>query len=634
MAPAVSGLAAQEAGVGGREEGETAIFPPGSPQPTVGLYWRTLRHLRGGQLYHLLRQRLRRAVGLRPRLASLSEVRLREISAPVAFPDWNREAAVAMLETRAFAFLNLRASPASSIPWNDARFPKLWLYHLNYCDFLNVTLRADENRALLRKALAIMLEWIEANGRGDEVGWEPYPLSLRIVNWLKFLAKNREALSELEYSEEVSRILQSLVSQTEFLYRNPELHLLGNHLLKNGKALLFAGGLVETDRSEEWWQKGSRILAQEVREQFLSDGGHCERSPMYHALAVEDLADLLLLSRLLARPLPCEGEVRGLLPRAAAFLQAMTHPDGDLALFNDCAFGIARKPAELQAYLAPWVPPSPSAPRLACFGVTGYAVARESEGGNFLVFDCGPLGPDYQPGHGHCDLLSYELSVDGSRLVVDSGVSTYEPGAERYYLRSTAAHNTVVLDGQEQAEIWASFRVGGRPAVRYLEASQESGVVHLRGEYRGYGCPAVAHRRQVFAVFPKTFVVVDQLMGAGSHTATGYLHLHPEVCVERCATQAGAGSGTLGPEFSLRLWGRVYYLYVWDVATLDVTEGWYFPEFGVRIRTNVICWSWRGGLPACFGHAIVPGEEAGPQLRLHRENDSIEVGRLNLFYAG
>ena len=104
--------------------------------------------------------------------------------------------------------------------------------------------------------------------------------------------------------------------------------------------------------------------------------------------------------------------------------------------------------------------------RSGFFPKAGTRVLRAPGSESCLIFDCGPLGPDYQPGHGHCDVLSYELSLHGQRVVVDTGVSTYEPCAERLYERSTAAHNTLRVDGEEQAEVWASFRVGRRPQGR------------------------------------------------------------------------------------------------------------------------------------------------------------------------
>ncbi len=137
------------------------------------------------------------------------------------------------------------------------------------------------------------------------------------------------------------------------------------------------------------------------------------------------------------------------------------------------------------------------------FPDTGYGVIRSPESRSALIFDCGPLGPDYQPGHGHCDVLSYELSLHGQRVVVDTGVSTYEPGPERSYERSTAAHNTLRIDGEEQAEIWASFRVGRRPRVGQIRGGSNGGFRFLSGEHDAYRRLGVVHARTILLHAPE-----------------------------------------------------------------------------------------------------------------------------------
>ena len=158
-----------------------------------------------------------------------------------------------------------------------------------------------------------------------------------------------------------------------------------------------------------------------------------------------------------------------------------------------------------------------ASPQVTLFPETGYGVIRNPESRSALIFDCGPLGPDYQPGHGHCDVLSYELSLQGQRVVVDTGVSTYEPGPERSYERSTAAHNTLRIDGEEQAEIWASFRVGRRPRVGQMRGGSNGGFPFLSGEHDAYRRLGVVHARTILLLPPDTWIVVDLLSGTGSH---------------------------------------------------------------------------------------------------------------------
>lgn len=152
-------------------------------------------------------------------------------------------------------------------------------------------------------------------------GWEAYPLSLRIANWVKW------ALCGGELSE---RAVESLVLQARYLARSVEYHLLGNHLFANAKALVFAGAFFAGREAEGWLRRGLAILEREVGEQVLADGGHFERSPMYHALILEDVLDLLNLAGAFPEAF---GEERRLhwsrtAGRMLGWLERMTHPDG------------------------------------------------------------------------------------------------------------------------------------------------------------------------------------------------------------------------------------------------------------------------------------------------------------------
>ena len=81
------------------------------------------------------------------------------------------------------------------------------------------------------------------------------------------------------------------------------------------------------------------------------------------------------------------------------------------------------------------------------------------------LIDVAEIGPSYLPAHGHADALTFELSLDGKRVVVDTGTQSYEDGPSRWAQRSTSAHITIEIDGQSSSEVWKSFRVGRRARV-------------------------------------------------------------------------------------------------------------------------------------------------------------------------
>ncbi len=168
--------------------------------------------------------------------------------------------------------------------WNDPRVEKLWLYNLHYFDDL---MTADApSRAHWHQAL--VSQWIAENPPGRGIGWEPYPTSLRIVNWIKWAIAGWSG-GERRLNDAA---MHSLATQARWLSNRLEYHLLGNHLLANAKAVVFAGLFFGGSEGNEWLRKGIGLLDRQASEQILADGGHFELSPMYHALVLEDLLDV------------------------------------------------------------------------------------------------------------------------------------------------------------------------------------------------------------------------------------------------------------------------------------------------------------------------------------------------------
>jgi uncharacterized heparinase superfamily protein len=467
--------------------------------------------------------------------------------------------------------------------WNRADRDKLWLYNLHYFDDLNArdsAGRGDWQRGLIAR-------WLAENPPFAGNGWEPYPTSLRIVNWLKWaLAGN--PLDPVW--------ADSLALQARWLRRRLEWHLLGNHLFANVKALLFAGLCFRGREADEWLHLGLSLLARELPEQVLADGGHFERSPMYHSLILEDLLDLLNLTAAFSGSRGSLGSAlasdpRRLLLGAAqvwretarrmrAWLAALCHPDGEIALFNDAAFGIAPTPAELDAYARRLGLGriAASADGTACLDPSGYV--RVAQGPALALLDCAPVGPDYLPAHAHADTLSFELSVHGRRLIVDSGTSCYGSGPERLRQRATAAHNTLVIDGADSSEVWGGFRVARRAYPLGLEIDEGRDGVRVSCAHDGYrrlaGSPV--HRR-TWVLGAGRLSIIDRVEGR-FREATARLHLHPAVRV-RIGADGASGELDWGGSGAVR-WSVVGAL---GVRVVDST---YHPRFGVSDANRCI----------------------------------------------
>ncbi len=534
---------------------------------------RTLPSLRAVQLYGRLLRMLRRP---RPDLGP----------APVprhARGTWTvpGRRAPSLLSPTRFRFLNLEREVAGARDWDAAEAPKLWRYNLHYFDDLGAA-GAGARRAWHE---ALIERWVRENPPGQGTGWEPYPTSLRIVSWIRFrLGGGR--LSQAA--------LHSLAVQARWLRASLELHLLGNHLLSNAKALLFAGAFVDGPEAGLWLERGRALLRRELPEQVLADGGHFERSPMYHALVVEDLLDLVNLSRALPGVVAAEDVSRWIeaVERMRRWLAAMLHPDGEIALFNDAAFGVAAAPQELERYareldLAPVTRPPDGVLVLADSGYV--RVARDEL---VALLDVGEIGPSYLPGHAHADTLGFELSLFGRRWNVDTGTSRYDAGAERHLQRSTRAHNTVEVDDRDSSEVWSSFRVARRARPRRLCLEERGPVLRIACAHDGYlRLPGrVLHRRRwVFA--PGAFDLEDRLR-SGFARACGRLHLHPEVRALDGRLEHAGLPGTRGIAWTV------------EGAAARAEPGRWHPEFGLELPASCLRYEFSG--PAAAFHARWP----------------------------
>jgi len=172
----------------------------------------------------------------------------------------------------------------SADDWGGASLDDLRRYNLHYFDDLN----AEDAERRSQWHASLIERWIDENPPAKGVGWDPYPTSLRIVNWIKWaLCGNPLSIHALE----------SLKLQTDYLSKRIEWHLLGNHLFANAKALVFSGLFFSGEVAERWLDTGFSIIDRQVSEQILADGGHFERSPMYHSIILEDVLDLLNITQ-------------------------------------------------------------------------------------------------------------------------------------------------------------------------------------------------------------------------------------------------------------------------------------------------------------------------------------------------
>jgi len=470
-----------------------------------------------------------------------------------------------MTAPRRFCFLNEEREVAEAADWNRSDWSRLWVYNLHYFDDLDAL--GSEARAPWHEAL--ISRWIAENPAPSRAGWEPYCLSLRIVNWCRWAWRGHPL---------PAGAVQNLAVQARALVDQVEVHLLGNHLFANAKALIFAGLFFEGPEADRWLALGRRYLQAELPEQVLPDGGHFERSPMYHAIIAADLLDLLEAERLAGQRLGQE-QTAAMRDAAAGMLtwaSAMCHDDGDLSFFNDSASGIAPTAADLDALAVPLgLAGGELAGPVQHLQSSGYVRARM--GPALLLMDVGVIGPDYLPGHAHADTLSFELSLDRRRLLVNTGTSEYV-GDRRRFERGTAAHNSVVVEGRDSSEVWSSFRVARRARPMDVTVSGTADSVIISGAHDGYRRlgRGTDHRRS-WRLSSGALVIEDVLTGA-PRSAEAWFHFHPDVDVD-----------TSDGEIRLMVDGATVIHAVFEGGAANLVDGFWSPEFGRLVPNKALC---------------------------------------------
>jgi hypothetical protein len=462
----------------------------------IGLYFRTLRHLTFKQVYYQIAYRLKKIVfkskSMSDHLAKVEQSLqlLPSIPSPRSY-----------LGNGTFVFLHQKKVFREKIEWDFIDFDKLWAYNLNYFDFLH------QPQISIQEATLLIDDFCrEAASRKE--GTEPYPISLRGINWIKFFTYHQ--INDSRYNTVLYSHYYSLAKSIEY-------HLLGNHLLENGFSLLFGAYYF---RNEEFYKKSVAILRHELEEQILKDGAHFELSPMYHQILLFRLLDCINLTR--HNPWHADENFHKFLALKAqkmlGWIQAITFTSGDVPMVNDAAFGISPSSNDLLNY----------SKTLGLYSQTqslsesGYRLIRL--GSIELFVDIGNIGPDYIPGHAHSDTFNFIIYIGGLPVIVDTGISTYSRNQKRLTERSTESHNTVKINECNQSEIWASFRVGRRAKVIHTN----EGTTEISAIHNGYQFLGILHQR-TWQWKENTVEIRDSISGkSDKYSCVAYFHFHPD----------------------------------------------------------------------------------------------------------
>lgn len=443
-----------------------------------------------------------------------------------------------------FTFLNQsNCFTENYIDWNYKKFGKLWTYNLNYFDFLL------QPELKLETGLMLIKDYI-SKLNNKSIGLEPYPTTLRCINWIKFISNTCHSYPHVLSNSQISEFSYSLYAQYQILLDNLEYHLLANHLLENGFSLLFGAFYF---KDEKLYRKAIAIIRSELNEQILDDGAHFELSPMYHQILLDRLFDCINLVQNNQQFDDQESMLIFMIEKAKRMLQwinYMTFSNGQIPLLNDSAAGISPSTNQLNEYAIRLAVTSDESVRAirqhSCnLNQSGY---RRYNGANYeCIVDIGFIGPSYQPGHAHADTFNFVLNVNNQSILIDPGVSTYEANQIRLEERGTASHNSVTIGKENSSKIWSSFRVAQRAEVKILEDS----IDKITAKHNGFQNLQTIHQRH-WNFHENEITIIDTLKGSQKN-GTAHFLIPPEQIPEILCNSIKLDNCTIDFENSIEI---------------------------------------------------------------------------------
>ena len=415
-------------------------------------------------------------------------------------------------------FLNREIDFGTKIDWQKEELnhgTKLWKLNLHYHDFLfDIALKykVSSDKKYLNYLEKTINEWIKSNpigtkGYGGD-NWNSYCLSLRIVSWIKIYILLENSLSKSFKKE----FIESLWIQGEFLYDNLELDILGNHLIKNYKALYYLGEFFQT---EKYTLQGEKLYNKYIDRQFTSHGMHEELSPMYSGLILEDLIEVYLITE--------DKDLERLIHKQYQSLNYLIGTDKKFTYFNDSINKNGIEFTQLEELYYKVFPSAILDKDIYTFNFDGYIGFQNDK--EKLIFDAGAVVCGNQPGHGQCDALSFEYFIGDEKIFTNSGLYEYNSGERRTYSRSTKAHNTLSYNQMEQSEIWSSFRMARRASVSFDLEELTTKSLKIEGRVKGFDFEQDVEHKRVLTKESNLLKIVDSVISNDNRDSEIFFHL-------------------------------------------------------------------------------------------------------------
>jgi hypothetical protein len=512
--------------------------------------------------------------------------------------------------------------------------------------------------------------WQKANPYPIGINWaSSLEVAFRSLSWIwvgQLLADCPELNGQFK-----SNLFHGLALNGRYIERYLSTYFSPNtHLLGEAAALFFIGVLCpQISSADDWKNKGLEILLQEARRQVHPDGVYFEQSLYYHVYAL----DLFLHARLLAsrnkidvpenfdevlkkmllvvRTLSQNGPPLGFGDDDGGRLFNPRRNRGEhmadplaigATLFQDEQLRAAATLTEESIWLfgnqAPAFLSGASAfapSRAQSFPIGGLYISADPENpSQQIVIDAGPLGA-MRAGHGHADALSVKVSAHGRPCLIDSGTFCYmSSGDERNSFRGTGAHNTLRVDGLDQAVPDGPFAWKDLPSARAESWIAGETFTFFSGSHNGYLrlSDPVLHRRFIFHVYKGFWMVRDTAEGKTARVLETFWHLDPNL-----VTRQSKGSFIVSSAADEELTEGIALVPVndseWDCR---ITSGRVSPVYGIAEPSEVLRCQANIQLPA--EHAMVVraltahGDAPGQLVRVKAQ--SIQSSSITVYEYG
>lgn len=517
----------------------------------------------------------------------------------------------------------------------------------------------DERYA--REYRAEIEDWVDANPFAYSVNWAcAMDVALRAIGWIWgfYFMAGSEACADDAFR---GAMLRSLFLHGEFVFRHLEKSdVNGNHYLSDGAGLVFLGLFFRhTVNGRRWLDQGKAIVFGQMMEQVSADGVDFEQSTAYHRLVLElFLTSYLLLDRC-GEAVPAPQLER--LEKMLEFVAAYTKPNGLAPLIGDADDGRVQKlgpqaindhryllstgavrfargdfkraagrfweesfwllgPLGAAAFDA--LPAATTRSGSHAFSAGGFYILRGLS--SHVVVDCGEVGMRGRGGHGHNDITSFELFLNGMNVITDCGAYLYTASREwRNKYRSTAFHNVAQVDDEElnrfvgEDALW-QLHDDAHPIDVAWEV--DGAGTYFRGGHDGYArlFPPVRSTRELFVDAERPCVTLrDRLEGASDYRVTWRFHLDPLVSADVIEDDVRIRQGDR--EVWLLAAGRPHHP--------RIVSGWVSPSYGVRLETSVV--EMTGHVPAMFSCVFADTRLSADQRRLSLDQLDARTSRAH-----